>query len=133
MARRKARPFAFRTRDEDVFLSDVLEPPVMFLKPDDGDGGARDAGPGEDGSSAVPLIYGEAGTLRCAGLAVPSFSFDGGKGEGLVRGEGFGEGLADVRAGKPSSSPRPKVGWGRLGRGDRPRESSTGEGPKPAP
>jgi len=51
----------------------------------------------------------------------------------LKRGEGFGEGLADVRAGNPSSSPRPKVGWGRLTRGDRPRGTSMGEGPKLVP
>lgn len=64
---------------------------------------------------------------------MPSFGFDAGKGDGLERGEGLGEGLADVRAGKPSSSPRPKVGWGRLGRDDRPRDTAMGEVPKLVP
>ena len=56
MTRRQGRPLAFRARDEDAFLSDAFEAPVMFLEPDAGDGGARDAGPGEDGSSTVPLV-----------------------------------------------------------------------------
>jgi hypothetical protein len=64
---------------------------------------------------------------------VPSFGFDDGKGDALKRGEGFGEGLADVRAGNPSSSPRPKVGWCRPGRGDRPRDISMGKGLKLVP
>lgn len=51
----------------------------------------------------------------------------------MERGEGLGEGLADVRAGKPSPSPRPKVGWCRLGRDDRPRDISMGKGLKPVP
>jgi hypothetical protein len=55
IARRQGRPLAFRTRDEDVFLSDTFEVLVMFLEPDAGDGGTRDAGPGEDGSSTFPL------------------------------------------------------------------------------
>ena len=56
ITRRQGRPLAFRARDEDAFLSDAFEAPVMFLEPDAGDGGARDAGPGEDGSSTVPLV-----------------------------------------------------------------------------
>ena len=62
---------------------------------------------------------------------MPSFAFDPGKGDGLKRGEGLGEGPADVRAGKPSSSPRPKVGGCALG--DLPRDISIGKGLNPVP
>jgi hypothetical protein len=55
MARRHARPPAFRVRDEDAFLSDSFEAPAIGLVLDAGDGSGRDAGPGEDGSSKFPL------------------------------------------------------------------------------
>lgn len=46
----------------------------------------------------------------------------------------MGDGTADVRAGKPSSSPRPKVARCELdSRGDRPRETSMGKAPMPTP
>jgi len=65
---------------------------------------------------------------------VPSFDFDAGKEDGLERGDGLGEGLANERAGNPSSSPRSKVGCSRLGRDDLPRDTSMmGKGLKLVP